>query len=50
MAGINAYSAFIISLVTTIVTTALFVKILLGDQGRADFFLIYNIFSFERTI
>ena len=50
MAGINSYSTFIISLITTIVTTGLLVKILIGDQENADFFLIYNIFSFERSI
>jgi hypothetical protein len=31
MAGINSYSTFIISLITTIVTTGLLVKILIGD-------------------
>jgi ABC-type multidrug transport system fused ATPase/permease subunit len=46
MAGINSYSTFVISLITTIVTTGLLVKILLGDQENADFFLVYNIFSF----
>jgi hypothetical protein len=32
MAGINAYATFVISLVTTLVTTGLLVKILIGDQ------------------
>jgi hypothetical protein len=50
MVGINSYSTFIISLITTTVTTGLLVKILIGDQENADFFLIYNILSFERSI
>lgn len=31
MAGINSYSAFIISLITTVVTTGLLVNILIVD-------------------
>jgi hypothetical protein len=51
MAGINCYSVFIISLITYIVTAILFVKILLmDDEEKADFFLIYNIFSIEKSI
>ncbi len=50
MAGINSYSTFMIAFVTAIVTTGLLVKILIGDLENADFFLIYNIFSFDRAI
>ncbi|XP_031505870.1 uncharacterized protein LOC116268297 [Nymphaea colorata] len=51
MAGVNVFSAFVISLITNLVTTGLFVKLLVLDRGSAlEFFLIYNIFSFERIL
>jgi hypothetical protein len=51
MAGLNSYSMFIISLIISVVTTALFVKLLLlDDEQKIDFFLIYNLFAFERTL
>lgn len=51
MAGIEAFFTFVISMVMMVITTALFVKILiLKDDSKVDFFLIYNIFSFERTV
>lgn len=51
MAGVESYFTFIISIVTMIITTVLFFKILiLNDDSKIDFFLIYNIFSFERTV
>ncbi|XP_031505872.1 uncharacterized protein LOC116268300 [Nymphaea colorata] len=51
MAGVNVFSAFVISLITNLVATGLFVKLLVLDRGSAlEFFLIYNIFSFERIL
>lgn len=51
MAGVENYFTFIISVFTSIVTTALFVKIFVfRDDSKIDFFLIYNIYSFERTV
>ena len=42
---------FIISLIISTVTTALFIKLLLlDDEVNIDFFLIYNLFAFERTL
>jgi ABC-type multidrug transport system fused ATPase/permease subunit len=51
MAGINSYSMFVISLIISTVTTGLFIKLLIFDgEDKAEFFLIYNIFAFERTL
>ena len=51
MAGIEAYFTFIISGFTALFTTILFVKIFIfKDQTAVDFFLIYNIYSFERIL
>lgn len=51
MAGVNSYSMFIISLIISTVTTGLFIKLLLlDDEEKIDFFLIYNLFAFERTL
>jgi ABC-type multidrug transport system fused ATPase/permease subunit len=51
MAGVNSYSMFVISLIISTVTTALFIKLfLLDDEQTIDFFLIYNLFAFERTL
>jgi ABC-type multidrug transport system fused ATPase/permease subunit len=51
MAGVEAFFTFVISIVTMIITTGLFIKILiLKDGDKVDFFLIYNILSFERTV
>lgn len=51
MAGIHAYSMFIISLIVSSVTTLLFIKLLIFDrEDKVEFFLIYNIFALERTL
>jgi hypothetical protein len=51
MAGIHAYSMFVISLIVSSVTTLLFIKLLVFDrEDKVEFFLIYNIFALERTL
>jgi ABC-type multidrug transport system fused ATPase/permease subunit len=51
MAGIHSYSVFLISLIISAVTTLLFIKLFIFDKSdKVEFFLIYNLFAFERTL
>ena len=51
-AGVDAYFTAVVSLLTVFMTTLLFIKMLLfTDKDKSiDFFLIYNMFSFEKMI
>ncbi len=51
-AGVDSYFTAVVSLLTVFMTTLLFVKMLLlrDNDSSIDFFLIYNMFSFEKMI
>ncbi len=51
-AGVDAYFTAVVSILTVFMTTLLFIKMLFfRDKDKSiDFFLIYNMFSFEKMI
>ena len=51
-AGVDAYFIAIVSTLTAITTIIIFLKILIFHERESllDYFVVYNMFSFEKSI